>query len=151
MIDQPTAETDTRFIPPAAANLPPGVLDSATEGADRLDASARTPVGRNFLAHALAQLARDGWLRTEPGDGTADEHRLRLAHKARRAKEHQLDGIRRALCDVGAMRDDDPYSHADLEDVIRQMFTLPMPPASGQWLRAGSHDLSIPDQPQEQQ
>lgn len=53
----------------------------------------------------------------------AAEHRLRLAHQARRAKEHQLDGIRRALCDVGAMQDDDPYSHADLEDVIRQAFT----------------------------
>lgn len=48
------------------------------------------------------------------------ENRLRLAHQARRGKEQQLDGIRRALCDVGAMRDDDPYSHADLEDVIRQ-------------------------------
>lgn len=46
--------------------------------------------------------------------------RNRLAHKARRAKEHQLDGIRRALCDIGVMQDDDPYSHADLEDVIRQ-------------------------------
>lgn len=40
--------------------------------------------------------------------------------KARRAKEHQLDGIRRALCDAGFMEDDDPYSHADLADVIRQ-------------------------------
>ncbi|MCL6734404.1 MULTISPECIES: hypothetical protein [Streptomyces] len=46
--------------------------------------------------------------------------RNRLAHKARRAAEHKLDGIRRALCDIGAMQDDDPYSHADLEDVIRQ-------------------------------
>jgi len=50
------------------------------------------------------------------------ENRLRLAHQARRAKEHQLDGIRRALCDVGVMEDDDPYGHADLEDVIRQAF-----------------------------
>lgn len=48
------------------------------------------------------------------------EKRLRLAHEARRGKEHQLDGIRRALCDIGFMDDDDPYSHADLEDVIRQ-------------------------------
>lgn len=48
------------------------------------------------------------------------ENRLRLAHQARRAKEHQLDDIRRALCDAGIMRDDDPYSHADLADVIRQ-------------------------------
>ncbi|MFM9675798.1 hypothetical protein [Streptomyces brasiliscabiei] len=50
--------------------------------------------------------------------------RNRLAHKARRAKEHQLDGIRRALCDIGAIQDDDPYSHADLEDVIRQVGRL---------------------------
>lgn len=48
------------------------------------------------------------------------EHRLDLAHQARRAKEHQLDDIRRALCDAGYIRDDDPYSHADLADVIRQ-------------------------------
>ncbi|MFI9344965.1 hypothetical protein ACIG0D_27420 [Streptomyces sp. NPDC052773] len=50
----------------------------------------------------------------------AAEKRLRLAHQARRAKEHQLDDIRRALCDIGFMHDDDPYSHADLADVIRQ-------------------------------
>ncbi|WP_371099899.1 hypothetical protein [Streptomyces sp. PU_AKi4] len=48
------------------------------------------------------------------------QKRLRLAHQARRAKEHQLDDIRRALCDIGFMEDDDPYSHADLADVIRQ-------------------------------
>ena len=48
------------------------------------------------------------------------ENRLRLAHQARRAKEHQLDDIRRALCDIGFMIDDDPYSHGDLADVIRQ-------------------------------
>jgi hypothetical protein len=45
---------------------------------------------------------------------------LHQAHERRRAKEQQLDGIRRALCDIGAMTDDDPYSHADLEDVIRR-------------------------------
>jgi hypothetical protein len=33
-----------------------------------LDAWAQTPAGRNLLAHALTQLARDGWLRPEPGD-----------------------------------------------------------------------------------
>lgn len=54
------------------------------------------------------------------GDNYVPEKRLRLAHKARRAKEHQLDDIRRALCDIGFMDDDDPYSHADLADVIRQ-------------------------------
>ena len=57
------------FIPPAAEGLPLAALDSATVGADRLDAAALTPTGRNFLAHALAQLARDGWLRAEPGEG----------------------------------------------------------------------------------
>ncbi|GAA3590896.1 hypothetical protein [Streptomyces osmaniensis] len=48
------------------------------------------------------------------------QDRLRNAHRERRAKEHQLDGIRRALCDAGFMEDDDPYSHADLADVVRQ-------------------------------
>lgn len=57
------------FVPPAAEGLPLAALDSATVGADRLDAAALTPTGRNFLAHALVQLARDGWLRTEPGEG----------------------------------------------------------------------------------
>lgn len=57
------------FVPPSAEGLPLAALDSATEGADRLDAFARTPQGRNFLAHALVQLARDGWLRTEAGEG----------------------------------------------------------------------------------
>jgi hypothetical protein len=52
-------------IPPAASGLPDGALDSATEGANRLDAHAVTPGGRNLLAHALVQLARDGWLRPE--------------------------------------------------------------------------------------
>jgi hypothetical protein len=57
------------FVPPSAEGLPPGALDSATDGASALDAWARDPHGRNFLAHALVQLARDGWLRTEPGEG----------------------------------------------------------------------------------
>jgi hypothetical protein len=61
------------FVPPAAEGLPPGALDSAAEGADRLDAVALTPNGRNLLAHALVQLARDGWLRTEPGEGFEPE------------------------------------------------------------------------------
>lgn len=69
MTDQPTPETPAPFIPPAARNLPLAALDSATSGADMLDAHATTPTGRNFLAHALVQLARDGWLRTEPGAG----------------------------------------------------------------------------------
>lgn len=53
-------------------------------------------------------------------DAAALRNRLNLAHRARRAKEHQLDDIRRALCDIGFMEDDDPYSHADLANVIRQ-------------------------------
>lgn len=81
------------------------------------------------------------------------ENRLRLAHQARRAKEHQLDGIRRALCDIGAIQDGDPYSHADLEDVIRQLGSIdeqPGPTATeatepARWLFAGTRDLSIPD------
>lgn len=60
------------------------------------------------------------------------QNRLRLAHQARRAKEHQLDDIRRALCDIGFMDDDDPYSHADLADVIRQN---------------GHAESTIPDEP----
>jgi len=55
-------------VPPAAHCLPDGALDSAAAGADMLDAWAQTPAGRNLLAHALTQLARDGWLRPEPGD-----------------------------------------------------------------------------------
>jgi hypothetical protein len=49
------------------------------------------------------------------------ETRLRLAHQARRARKHQLDDIRRAMCDAGFMQDDDPYGHADLAGVIRQV------------------------------
>ena len=57
------------FVPPAAEGLPPAALDSARKGATMLDAWAEDPHGRNFLAHALVQLARDGWLRTEPSEG----------------------------------------------------------------------------------
>ena len=60
----------TAITPPAAYGLPPAALDSATAGADRIDAAALTLQGRNVLAHALVQLARDGWLRREP-DPTA--------------------------------------------------------------------------------
>lgn len=48
------------------------------------------------------------------------ERRIKLAHQQRRTKEAQLDGIRRALIDTGVIDEDDPYSHADLEDVIRR-------------------------------
>lgn len=54
-----------RFIPPSAEGLPLDALESATNGATMLDGWAGTPNGRNFLAHALVQLARDGWLRRE--------------------------------------------------------------------------------------
>jgi hypothetical protein len=64
-----TDQTAEGFIPPAAQGLPAGTLEAAEIGANRLDAWARTPQGRNFLAHALVQLARTGWLRQEPGDG----------------------------------------------------------------------------------
>jgi hypothetical protein len=60
---------DGEFVPPVALGLPAGTLEAAEIGANRLDAWARTPNGRNFLAHALVQLARTGWLRTEPGEG----------------------------------------------------------------------------------
>jgi len=66
--------TDPSFVPPAAEGFWPAVFDSATDGASALDAWARTPHGRNFLAHALAQLARDGWLRTKPGEGFEPVH-----------------------------------------------------------------------------
>lgn len=64
----PTRPDSTR-TPPAAERLPDGVLDSAARGGSMLDAYARTPQGLSLLAHSLTQLARDGWLRTEPGDG----------------------------------------------------------------------------------
>lgn len=53
------------------------------------------------------------------------ERRLRLAHQARRAKERQLDEIRRAMCDAEIIEDDDPYGHADLAMVIRQITAGP--------------------------
>jgi hypothetical protein len=69
MTDTTNPQPDGLFVPPAADGLPLAALDSATAGADRLDAMALTPYGRNLLAHALVQLARDGWLRAEPGAG----------------------------------------------------------------------------------
>ncbi|WP_327592485.1 hypothetical protein [Streptomyces chartreusis] len=65
-------------------------------------------------------LDADGKVISWKGENYVPQNRLRLAHAARRVKEGQLDGIRRALCDVGLMEDDDPYGHADLEGVIRQ-------------------------------
>ena len=65
--------TPALFVPPAADGIPIGALDSATHGADGADAWATTPVGRNFLAHALVRLARDGWLRADPDPAAAWE------------------------------------------------------------------------------
>jgi hypothetical protein len=69
------------FIPPAAEGLPSGALDSASAGASMLDAWGRTAYGLNVLAHALTQLARDGWLRTEPGEGFEPEREQRETPK----------------------------------------------------------------------
>jgi hypothetical protein len=69
------------FVPPAAEGLPSGALDSASAGASMLDAWGRTPYGLNVLAHALTQLARDGWLRTEPGEGFEPEREQRETPK----------------------------------------------------------------------
>ena len=57
---------NAKFVPPAAEGLPLDALESAANGATMIDAWAETPNGRNFLAHALVQLARDGWLRRDP-------------------------------------------------------------------------------------
>jgi hypothetical protein len=77
--------------------------------------------------------SNDGAVLSWRGENYVPQKRLQLAHQTRRAKEHQLDGIRRALCDIGVIEDDDPYGHADLEDVIRQAFAdqaRPQDPAS---------------------
>lgn len=78
-----------------------------------------TEEGQEALA-ALVRVAKAKFVAEEREQVGDLQEKLRLAHQARRAKEHQLDGIRRALCDAGFMEDDDPYSHADLEEVIRQ-------------------------------
>lgn len=49
------------------------------------------------------------------------QNRIRFAHQARRAKERLLEDIRHALTDIGVIEEGDPYSHADLADVIRQL------------------------------
>ncbi|WP_234526158.1 MULTISPECIES: hypothetical protein [unclassified Streptomyces] len=79
-----------------------------------------TEKGKEALA-ALIQVAKTKLEEEGPDLVAVLQKRLRLAHQARRAKERQLDDIRRALCDIGFMDDDDPYSHADLANVIRQV------------------------------
>lgn len=78
-----------------------------------------TQEGQEALT-ALVRVAKAKFVADAPDQVGVLQNRLRLAHKARRAKEHELDGIRRALCDAGFMEEDDPYSHADLADVIGQ-------------------------------
>jgi len=78
-----------------------------------------TQEGQEALT-ALVRVAKAKFVEEAPEQVGVLQNRLRLAHQARRTKEHQLDDIRRALCDAGFMEDDDPYSHADLADVIRQ-------------------------------
>lgn len=70
---------------------------------------------------ALVRVAKAKFVVDAPEKVGKLQEKLRLAHQARRAKEHQLDDVRRALCDAGFMEDDDPYGHADLADVIRQV------------------------------
>ncbi|MET7713720.1 hypothetical protein [Streptomyces sp. NPDC005407] len=79
--------------------------------------AAERETSRRLLAQRQ-EMAAERYAWQERGDKA--EHRLRLAHEARRAKAAQLDEIKRAMLDVGLMDDDDPYSHADLADVIRQ-------------------------------
>lgn len=76
--------------------------------------------GREALADVV-RAAKAKFVAEAPEKVGELQNRLRLAHKERRAKEHQLDDIRRALCDAGFMEDDDPYGHADLAEVIRQV------------------------------
>lgn len=82
-----------------------------------------TEEGQEALA-ALVRVAKAKFIQEAPEQVGVLQNRLRLAHQARRAKEHQLDGIRRALCDAGFMEEDDPYGHADLDEVIRQAGVL---------------------------
>ncbi|MEU5322948.1 hypothetical protein AB0G67_40290 [Streptomyces sp. NPDC021056] len=82
-----------------------------------------TEEGQEALA-ALVRVAKAKFVEDAPEQVGVLQNRLRLAHQARRAKEHQLDGIRRALCDAGFMEEDDPYGHADLDEVIRQAGVL---------------------------
>lgn len=120
------AEAAITIEPPTAATILAARHLDATEGRVQVDTIVDTAT-RAAIDRVLAYVTKAHNSPITPVDEpttaaevTALENRLRLAHQARRAKEHQLDGIRRALCDAGFMQDDDPYSHADLEDVIRQ-------------------------------
>ncbi|WP_326698026.1 hypothetical protein OG909_12150 [Streptomyces sp. NBC_01754] len=98
-------------------------LEEITTGLDRVRTSLAgfftnaTLAVEERSAHAAVAEARaiDAERRTEQA-----EQRARLAHEARRAMAAQLDDVKRALIDTGAIDEDDPYGHADLPDVIRQ-------------------------------
>lgn len=81
------------FTPPAAADLPLGVLDAAVSGASMLDARAATDYGRNVIAHALVQLQRDGWLRDAPEAEPRPLRtvRCRYVREAHEPHEYALD------------------------------------------------------------
>jgi len=59
-------EREVPAVPPAWARYPLPILEAAVEGAKALDDYAGTPQGRNLIAHALTNLARDGYLRSTP-------------------------------------------------------------------------------------
>jgi hypothetical protein len=111
------------------------VQPALREAGEWLRLSSRRAVARAVLAAVQPHLAVhyqnavDAAVAAEARAEQA-ENRLRLAHQARRGKEQQLDDVRRALCDIGFMGDDDPYSHADLADVIRQNGQAPLGPST---------------------
>ena len=117
--------TTDRFIPPAAESLPEGALDSATEGANRLDAWALDPRGRNFLAHALVQLARDGWLRTAPAAVPVPPPADQTARRDRIA-----EAVRRVPIKYGAGPDAYTIQPVSIEeaDVIAAAVEAVLPP-----------------------
>lgn len=90
--------TDATYdvVPAAAQGLPKEVLDSAVLGASALDARALTGEGRNVLAHALAQLARDGWLRTDHGPSATPAQEAAWAAAGVRAADAYDLGIKAA-------------------------------------------------------
>lgn len=51
--------------PPAAADLPPGLLEDAVDGAAALDVQNRSRAAANILAHALVNVVRRGWLASQ--------------------------------------------------------------------------------------
>jgi hypothetical protein len=99
-------------LPDAVLSVRDAELEQLREQRDASDDAAR-----RILAQRQ-ELAAERYAWQERGDRA--EKRLRLAHEARRAKIAQLGEIKRAMLDAGLMDEADPYSHADLADVIRQ-------------------------------